>query len=193
MAIPAGPATTIIGKTLCYLVIYMPICIYVLHIVPLMFSLPHIGHLTDYLFFILPMLVASSFLAQALSVFVTERESSMLVIVFTSVVFLFLSAPLCHERILDFGRRHDSRHMGRRRIHQAQLQCRYSLRADPPLHHAVGAQRNIFRGGLPDNPLPLPHTQACTDHSQKVKSGLNHTDRHTHLKTMEYLWQQVYA
>ena len=91
MAIPAGPATTIIGKTLCYLVIYMPICIYVLHIVPLMFSLPHIGHLTDYLFFILPMLVASSFLAQALSVFVTERESSMLVIVFTSVVFLFLS------------------------------------------------------------------------------------------------------
>lgn len=91
LAIPAGPATTILGKTMCYLCIYAPICIYVLHIVPMIFSLPHIGHLTDYLLFILPMLLASVFMAMTISVFVTERESSMLVVVFTSVVFLFLS------------------------------------------------------------------------------------------------------
>lgn len=91
LAIPAGPLTTILGKTLCYIVLYIPVSLYALHIVPLMFSLPHIGSVTDYLIFILPMLVASSFLAITLSVFVTERESSMLVIVFTSVVFLFLS------------------------------------------------------------------------------------------------------
>lgn len=91
LAIPAGTGTTIIGKTLCYICIYIPICIYILHIVPLIFSLPHIGELSEFMMFILPMLIASSFLAITISVFVTERESSMLVIVFTSVVFLFLS------------------------------------------------------------------------------------------------------
>lgn len=91
LAIPAGPITTVVGRTLCYLCIYVPVCIYVLHIVPMIFSLPHIGQLSDYLMFILPMLLASSFLAITISVFVTERESSMLVVVFTSVVFLFIS------------------------------------------------------------------------------------------------------
>ncbi|MCM1292548.1 MAG: ABC transporter permease [Bacteroides sp.] len=91
LAIPAGPATTVIGKTMCYLCIYLPMTLYVVHIVPLIFSLPHIGNVCDYLLFLMPMLIASSFLGITLSVFVTERESSMLVIVFTSVVFLFLS------------------------------------------------------------------------------------------------------
>lgn len=91
MAVDAGPAATILGKVLCYICIYLPVCIYVLHIVPVMFSLPHIGHLGDYLMFIIPMLLAASFLAITISIFVTERESSMLVVVFTSVVFLFLS------------------------------------------------------------------------------------------------------
>lgn len=91
LAIPAGPVTTVFGRTMCYLCLYLPICIYVLDLVPMMFNLPHIGHLTDYLLFILPMLLASSFLAITISVFVTERESSMLVVVFTSVVFLFIS------------------------------------------------------------------------------------------------------
>lgn len=91
LAVNAGPAATVIGKALCYLCIYLPVCIYVLHIVPVMFALPHIGRLGDYLLFILPMLFASAFLAITVSVFVTERESSMLVVVFTSVVFLFLS------------------------------------------------------------------------------------------------------
>ncbi len=91
MAIDAGPATTILGKVLCYICIYMPVCIYVLDIVPAMFSLPHVGNLGEYLMFIFPMLLATSFLAITISIFVTERESSMLVVVFTSVVFLFLS------------------------------------------------------------------------------------------------------
>lgn len=91
MAVNAGPVTTVLGKSLCYLCIYIPVCIYALHFVPVMFSLPHIGRLSDYLIFIMPMLLASSFLAITISVFVTERESSMLVVVFTSVVFLFLS------------------------------------------------------------------------------------------------------
>ena len=91
LAIPAGPVTTIIGRVMCYLCIYLPVCIYVLDLVPMIFDLPHIGQLSDYLMFILPMLIASALLAITISVFVTERESSMLVVVFTSVVFLFIS------------------------------------------------------------------------------------------------------
>ena len=90
-SIPAGPLTTIWGKTLCYITLYLPICVYVLDLVPIMFKLPHIGDFREMYLFIFPMLLATAFLGQTISVFVTERESSMLVIVFTSVVFLFIS------------------------------------------------------------------------------------------------------
>ena len=91
LAIPAGPTTTILGKMMCYLCIYAPLVLFILNLVPEIFSLPHIGSLFDYIIFILPMLIASIMLGMIVSVFVTERESSMLVVVFTSVVFLFLS------------------------------------------------------------------------------------------------------
>lgn len=89
--VPAGPLTTIWGKTLCYVTLYLPICVYVLDIVPVIFNLPHIGDFRQMYLFIFPMLLASAFFGQTISVFVTERESSMLVIVFTSVIFLFIS------------------------------------------------------------------------------------------------------
>lgn len=91
LEIPAPPFTTVVGKVMCYLTLYLPVCVYVLYIVPRMFALPHIGHLADYILFILPMLIAAGSLGITISVFVKERESSLLVVVFTSVVFLFLS------------------------------------------------------------------------------------------------------
>lgn len=94
LAIDAPVGIKMMGKALCYIVIYVPLTLYALHIVPLMFDLPHIGHLWEYLVFIFPLLLASVFMGMALSAFVTERESSMAVVVFTSVVFLFLSGLL---------------------------------------------------------------------------------------------------
>lgn len=91
LAVNASTSATLLGKTLCYLVFYVPLALYALHLVPLMFSLPHVGNVWHYLVFILPMLLASSMLAMCIAVFVRERESSMLVVVFTSVVFLFMS------------------------------------------------------------------------------------------------------
>ena len=91
LAVPAPPTATIIGKALCYVAIYIPLVLYVVHLVPEMFSLPHIGNIWHEVIFLLPMLIATAFMGIALSVFVTERESSMLVIVFTSVFLLFLS------------------------------------------------------------------------------------------------------
>lgn len=90
-SIEAGPWTTIWGKTLCYFTLYLPLCVYVLDLVPIMFNLPHIGDFRQMYLFVIPLLLGVAFMGQTISVFVTERESSMLVIVFTSVVFLFLS------------------------------------------------------------------------------------------------------
>ena len=66
MAIDAGAVTTIIGKSLCYLVCYIPMALYVLHIVPVMFSLPHVGSIWHSFLFIrcfLPHPCSDSFLA----------------------------------------------------------------------------------------------------------------------------------
>ena len=87
----APPSAIALGKTLCYILLYLPTLLYTLHIVPWMFKLPHYGDIWEAVLLMLPMLVATSMLGQVLSVFVSEREASLLVVVFSSVVFLFLS------------------------------------------------------------------------------------------------------
>jgi len=91
LAIAASPSATVIGKTLCYVALYLPIIIYVLHFVPIIFKFPHIGQISDYFLFMLPLLISSALLGLTLQPLVSERESSFIVWVFTSVAFLFLS------------------------------------------------------------------------------------------------------
>lgn len=91
MAVDAPPTATILGKVLCYVAIYIPMSLYALHFVPWMFTLPHLESMLDCLIFIFPMLIAASMLGLCVASFVTEREASLMVVVFTSVVFLFLS------------------------------------------------------------------------------------------------------
>lgn len=87
----ATPGASVIGRMLCFVFIYIPLIIYVLHFIPVMFSLPHVGSPLQYLPFVLPMLIATAFLGITLEIIVKEREMSFMVVVFTSVVFLFLS------------------------------------------------------------------------------------------------------
>lgn len=91
MAVDASPVITVIGRTLCYVVIYLPLAYYILHIIPEMFALPHVTEFGQYMPFIFPLIIASAMLGQTVAVFITEREASLLVVVFTSLVFLFLS------------------------------------------------------------------------------------------------------
>ena len=87
----AGTLATVWGKALAYTVFYIPLTIYITRFIPEMFNLPHYGRAVDYLLFIFPMLLATAFLGQALNYFMKERESAFIIIVFTSVIFLFLS------------------------------------------------------------------------------------------------------
>ncbi len=91
LGIRTSASASVIGRMLCYVFIYLPITIYVLHFVPIFFSLPHIGSPLQYFPFVFPMLIATAFFGMTVEIIVKEREMSFMVVVFTSVVFLFLS------------------------------------------------------------------------------------------------------
>ncbi|MDH6533617.1 ABC transporter permease [Parabacteroides sp. 52] len=86
-----GTLRVVLGKALAYIVLYVPVCFWALAVVPRLFTLPQVGFPTTVVLFVLPYLFACIFFSMTLSGFMTSRESPMLVFVFTSVVFLFLS------------------------------------------------------------------------------------------------------
>lgn len=87
----APASATLLGKAFCYFVLYMPLVLYVVKCMPEMFALPHQGHPVDYLLFLVPYMFASIMFGFILANLCTERESAFLIIVVSSVVFLFLS------------------------------------------------------------------------------------------------------
>ncbi len=91
MAVPAPAAATIIGKSLCYVMLYIPMVVFVVWFVPAFFSLPHVGSVWQEVIFLLPMLFAVTMMGQCMGAFIHEREAVLLIIVASSVVFLFLS------------------------------------------------------------------------------------------------------
>ena len=86
-----GAVATVLGKTLCHIAVYLPMSYYVMAVIPHLFKMPEEAMFMEAMPMIFVMLLATSFLGQTLQIFVRERETSLLVIVFTSVVFLFLS------------------------------------------------------------------------------------------------------
>ncbi|MDE6042268.1 MAG: ABC transporter permease [Muribaculaceae bacterium] len=87
-----SPASaSVLGKALAYTVFYLPATIYILHYVPAIFNLPHQGDPVQWLLFALPLLLASAMFGLMLSHMMREREDAFIYIVFTSVVFLFMS------------------------------------------------------------------------------------------------------
>ena len=86
-----GTLRIVFGQSLTYLMIYVLVCIWALAVVPKLFALPQIGDPLTLLLFVLPYLLACIFFAMTLAGFMTTRESPMLVFVFTSVLFLFIS------------------------------------------------------------------------------------------------------
>ncbi len=87
----AGIVSTMIGQALCYYLIFVVPAIYLLHYVPMIFSYPQLGSVLEIFIFISPMAFASIFMGMVMQVFVRESESVFLVLVASSIVFLFLS------------------------------------------------------------------------------------------------------
>ena len=91
LEIPAGVGASILGKSLCYWMIYIIPTVYTLLIAPKFFDFPQVGDPRAILAMALPFLLASSFMGQAMKVFANDRESTFIALVFTSIIFVFLS------------------------------------------------------------------------------------------------------
>ena len=91
MAVKAPVVATILGKSLCYFTIYIPLIVYMLHFVPIIFDLPRVGSMSQWLPMVVPFTFAAIFMGMTLQPLVRQRETSMIVVVFSSLLFLFLS------------------------------------------------------------------------------------------------------
>ena len=81
----------LLGKSLCYFITYTASSLFVLVIAPSIFGLPQLTNITSYFALLVPMLLAMIFFAFFWSLITRHREQSMILWVFTSVPFLFLS------------------------------------------------------------------------------------------------------
>lgn len=81
----------VLGRAFAYFTIYFCLTVYALGLVPRLFGLPHIGLFTDVMRLAVPFLLATIFFSMAVSVFIRERETAMVTLLFSSIVLLFLS------------------------------------------------------------------------------------------------------
>lgn len=81
----------VLGKSWAYLLVYLPISVYVLGVVTHLFRLNQIGNPMDIALFTIPFLLACIFFAMTLSGVMRQRETCIMIIVFSSVLLLFIS------------------------------------------------------------------------------------------------------
>lgn len=86
-----GTLRIVLGKSLTYFMIYAVMSVYMLCLVPKMFSLVQIAQASTLAAFILPYLLSCIFFAMTCSIFIHHREACMMIYVFTSLPLLFIS------------------------------------------------------------------------------------------------------
>lgn len=86
-----GTLRIVFGKGLSYFMVYILLALYIVCVVPKFFDLPQIGAASNLVLFIIPYLTACIFFAMTCAAAIRNRETSMLIFVFTSVPLLFIS------------------------------------------------------------------------------------------------------
>ncbi len=86
-----GTFRVILGKALAFFSLYLLWSVYLLGFIPWLFNLPHIGNPFTLLEFVVPFLLATIFFSMTMSVFVPSRETQMVLLLFFSLILLFLS------------------------------------------------------------------------------------------------------
>lgn len=86
-----GLLRIVLGKGAAYLLVYLPVSVYVLGVVPHLFRLNQLGAPADMALFVVPYLVACIFFSMTVSGLIKQRETSIILIVFSSVPLLFIS------------------------------------------------------------------------------------------------------
>lgn len=86
-----GTLRLVAGKTTAYFIIYALLCVYMLGMIPEWFGYGQDVSLTEIIALITPFILSSIFMGLTLSVIFKNRESSMMLYLFTSIPLLFLS------------------------------------------------------------------------------------------------------
>ena len=86
-----GLSRIMVGRTFGFLVLFVMLSAWVLLAIPRIFNFVHIMPRGEFLLFTIPYLLACIFFAITFSFIVRQRENVMLLVVFTSVPFLFMS------------------------------------------------------------------------------------------------------
>ncbi len=87
----SGTLRIVFGKTLCYMMIFSVLAVYLAWFIPKIFRLPQMGDGLSIFLFMLPYLLACCFFAMTVTAFVKDRESPFVLFVFTSIILLFVS------------------------------------------------------------------------------------------------------
>ncbi|MDD6493349.1 MAG: ABC transporter permease [Bacteroidales bacterium] len=84
-------ASVVGGKFMAYILLYAVMSAYVLLVIPRMFGFVSIIHAKEFLFFLVPYLMSCIFFSMSVMSIVRQREDVLMLVVFTSVVLLFMS------------------------------------------------------------------------------------------------------
>ena len=149
----------LLGRAMCYFMIYAVVSAYVVLVVPRMFGFTSLLHPVDTFWFMLPFLLSCIFFAMTLSCAVRYRENIILLVVFTSVPLLFVVPVGCilaserHTRVLAVGVGLVPVNVRRPRLCQDELHGRASWRCQGGVCCLVGADVGLFCHSLPRLPL----------------------------------------
>ena len=81
----------ILGRSAAYFVLYYALAAILLVGLPRLFDIPHIGDPLDILRLMVPYLLATIFFSMSISVFIRNRESGMVLLISSSLIFLFIA------------------------------------------------------------------------------------------------------
>lgn len=83
--------TSLIGRAGACFLTYFGLAAILLGFFPRLFGIPHIGAIDDILLLIVPYLLAIIFFSLCVSVFIRNRESGLVLLISTSLIFLFMA------------------------------------------------------------------------------------------------------
>lgn len=97
---------TLIGRGGAYFVIYYALAAILLGFLPRLFDLPHIGAIEDILRFNVPFILAVVYFALCVGFFMRNQEASIVLLISTSLIFLFIAGISWPKELVPEGWRY---------------------------------------------------------------------------------------
>ena len=82
---------SLIGRSLAYFLLYYALSAILLGFYPRLLGIPHIGAIGDIFLLMIPYLLSLIFFSMCASVFIRNRESGLVLLISTSLIFLFMA------------------------------------------------------------------------------------------------------